>query len=813
MWLKNGMKRFFEIALVTLFLFFLLGNLPYAQAQEHEFHWGLENCTIGACPEGLAGPFFFQYRNKWASYKEVKFEGWESEEKLGQAWCFLGSIATIILYHEYPIESHFDGFWFSGKNVRIDHVWKYADIKDLSGVGGIDGWYQDNPETRDITGCKIAGYCRAADEIRRLFGAITAALGFSSKYAPIFEYPYECISDMMRNYFGYQSELIEPINGRLGEENKQKLIESLNAGYPVIVVGDGHAWVLDGYQDDNGDEFHILNFGCGDSHKSYWITDPVSDGGHYSAKAFIINLRPMDATLTKNSIAYDTHNNRYLLVYQFDQYIYGQLKNFDGTPFGDKFVISDSDAIDDRRYPSVAYDSANQKFLVVWTDLRNRETTITDIYGQIVNADGTRNNDNFIVSKAVNFQDRPSVAYDSANQRFLVVWQDSRDMESTRSDIYGQIVDAEGNPYGANFVLSNADGGQGFPSVAYDSANQRFLVVWSDYRNWKTAGYDIYGQIVKADGNPYCDELIISNHVKSQVSPSVTYDIQNQRFLVVWSDGRGGESTTYDIYGRILDTVGNFYTDDFVISKAVNFQSTPSAAYDSANQKFLVVWSDYRNVKYSELEYREIPNSDIYGQIVQGNGNLYGGNLAISDADGGQRSPSVAYNSNIENFLVAFNTYKTDKPAENDLVIFKAMEIVNDLVDFTPMRPYATIPFTEDYPPSKCGCRDSDDALFYFIARLKNTSNNSLANLTVRVNTLTNNNLLILGTNHLPQTAFIGAETGGVETLWTLPETSGYYVDGVLAPGEITNPLFGICLDKDKIEPFDFWVDLLGTVR
>ena len=292
MWLKNGVKRFFEIALVTLFLFFLLGNLPYARAQEQEWHWGLENCTLGACPEGLVGPFFFQFGNKWASNKEVKFEGWESEEKLGQAWCFSGSIATIILYHEYPRESRFDGVWLSDKNVRIDHEWKYADIKNL--VGGIDCWYQDNPETRVIPGCKIDGYCKAADEIRRLFGAITAALRFTEGYSPIFDYPDECIPDMMRDYFGYLSDVIvlPPNATTLNEENKLKLIQSLNNGYPVIVVGDGHAWVLDGYRDDNGDEFHTLNFGCVDSHKSYWTRDPVYDGRRYSAKAFIINLRP-----------------------------------------------------------------------------------------------------------------------------------------------------------------------------------------------------------------------------------------------------------------------------------------------------------------------------------------------------------------------------------------------------------------------------------------------------------------------------------------------------------------------------------------
>lgn len=318
MWLKNGMKRFFEIALVTLFLFFLLGNLPYAWAQEQEWHWGLENCKIGDRPEGLAGPFFFQFGNQWASNKEVKFQGWESAEELGYALCFVGSIATIILYHEYPRESHFDGVWLSGKNVRIDHEWKYADIKNL--VGGIDCWYQDNPETRVIPGCKIDGYCKAADEIRRLFGAITAALRFSGGYSPIFEYPDECIPHMMQDYFGYLSDVIVlPPNGTLNEENKLELIQSLNNGYPVIVVGNGHAWVLDGYRDDNGGEFHILNFGCKyslKSHKSYWIRDPVSDGGHYSAKAFIINLRPTPTVIGADKVAFRVMDYSYTLPFK-----------------------------------------------------------------------------------------------------------------------------------------------------------------------------------------------------------------------------------------------------------------------------------------------------------------------------------------------------------------------------------------------------------------------------------------------------------------------------------------------------------------
>lgn len=74
-----------------------------------------------------------------------------------------------------------------------------------------------------------------------------------------------------------------------------------------------------------------------------------------------------------------------------------------------------------------------------------------------------------------------------------------------------------------------------------------------------------------------------------------------------------------------------------------------------------------------------------------------------------------------------------------------------------------------------------------------------------------NENLLVLAQGNSLPDDFVGAKTGGVGALWTLPETSSYYVDGVLGPDELAHFLFGICLDE--IKPFDFWVDLLGTVR
>jgi len=362
-------------------------------------------------------------------------------------------------------------------------------------------------------------------------------------------------------------------------------------------------------------------------------------------------------------LAYDPLHNRFLVVFTravaADNYdVYGQLMNPDGTAFGPWFVICN--ALNIQSSPSVAYDTVNQRYLVVWheTDSSN----YSNIYGQLVNADGTLyktvSEFNFWISTAPNHQLNPSVAYDPANQRYLVAWQDYR---NGWSFIYGQLVNADGTLYNTdsntNFVISNGAQVQNYPSVAYDPLNQRFLVVWHEESGSFT---NIWGQLVNANGTLYSTasdvNFVISNATNNQGNPSAAYDPVNQRFLVVWSDHRGG---TYDIYGQLVNAAGTLYSTaastNFVISNATYDQYLPSVAFDTANQRFLVVWQDYRINSIS---------TDIYGQLVNAVGTLYDTasnvNFVISNPANYQYYPSVAYNSTCGNFLTAYETYETE---------------------------------------------------------------------------------------------------------------------------------------------------------
>ncbi|MGQ9696132.1 MAG: CFI-box-CTERM domain-containing protein [Thermodesulfobacteriota bacterium] len=238
------------------------------------------------------------------------------------------------------------------------------------------------------------------------------------------------------------------------------------------------------------------------------------------------------------SLAYDSQNNRYLLVYrksdiELTPHIYGQLINCDGTAFGEEFLISEGEL--DKVSPSVAYDSANQRFLVVWHAVVTGGDS--DIYGQLVNANGTLNGPNFVISNGEYDQRFPKVAYDNAHQRFLVVWQDTR-REEDYYDIYGQLVNANGTLNGFNFVIANADGIQARPAVSYDSSNQRFLVVWADYRG---TDYDIYAQYVQASGTLSGSNFIIIEADNPQLAPAVAYNSNFANFVVAYEARIFGE--------------------------------------------------------------------------------------------------------------------------------------------------------------------------------------------------------------------------------------------------------------------------------
>ena len=245
-------------------------------------------------------------------------------------------------------------------------------------------------------------------------------------------------------------------------------------------------------------------------------------------------------------------------------------------------------------------------------------------------------------------QNDPAIAFDGTN--YLVVWEDLRSGNYT--DIWGSRVTPEGTVLDTSgFVISQGANDQLYPAVGFDGAN--FLVVWEDYRGiWHS---DIYGARV-TPGGTVLDPLgfAISQALNDQSYPALAFDSAN--FLVVWEDYRNND--TSDIYGARVTPGGTVLdTSGFALVQAANGQSYPALGFGGTN--FFVAWQDCRD---SGTAYVYATLVTPGGKVVVPNG------FRISVAPGLQELPAVGFDGT--NFLVAWEDVQGSFPP--DLTIYGA---------------------------------------------------------------------------------------------------------------------------------------------
>ncbi|MEJ2150879.1 MAG: hypothetical protein P8Z40_15580, partial [Chloroflexota bacterium] len=198
---------------------------------------------------------------------------------------------------------------------------------------------------------------------------------------------------------------------------------------------------------------------------------------------------------------------------------------------GDDFLVSRATSL--RSMAAIAYNDDLDEYLIVWSDARS-SFLYSDIYGQIVSSAGVPRGDNFVIrDEASNYLAFPDVAYDTNNQRYLVVWEDSAE-----DDIEGQLLDQDGSPFGSAFNVMDGTSGDpcATPAVAFHPPTGMYFVV---YRRGVAGDYNIQGKRVSADGTVAAADYNISVAAGDQTDPDVSVNpASGGDFLVVWEDGR-----------------------------------------------------------------------------------------------------------------------------------------------------------------------------------------------------------------------------------------------------------------------------------
>ena len=365
----------------------------------------------------------------------------------------------------------------------------------------------------------------------------------------------------------------------------------------------------------------------------------VWDGGLDGQSIYGARMSPAGVPLDPNGIvvsaghypAVASVGSDFLVVWNVGYETHGVRVNGAGALSGTETKLGSSTAPDSR--PAIAANGSS--YLVAWEDTRNAGTTGNDIYGAPESASGALTAGNIAITQASADQEDPSVA--SNGSGFLVVWADYRNSGTTGWDIFGKQVSSSGVPQGSDFAISTASADQMLPAVAFNGAN--FLVVWQDGRNSGTSGQDIYGRQVSSSFVPLGSDIPIATEANDQPRPAVA--AQGSSYLVVWWQARP-LFDYYDIYGRLVASDGTPSSQgSFTIALGGDWNYSPAVSSDGSN--FLVVWAGSAGAG---------PTQVIAVRVTTSGTLLDSTPVLLSTEQDAQYSPAVAANG--QNYLVVW---------------------------------------------------------------------------------------------------------------------------------------------------------------
>ncbi|MBU0495857.1 MAG: hypothetical protein KKA73_25095 [Chloroflexi bacterium] len=273
-----------------------------------------------------------------------------------------------------------------------------------------------------------------------------------------------------------------------------------------------------------------------------------------------------------------------------------------GAPIGGRFLIQ-NDTTPSEIQPAVAYNPVRQEYLVVW-HIEYLASPIKEVWGRRVSRTGALLSPAFRISPE-NGGYNPDVAYNSAADQYLVVYETGSNIEGQRVLATGALVGSE-----IDIAVGYVHGSFHYtrPAVDYASTANRYLVALryiSDLDNSSS----IQARAYTSNGlqEDYAFEVcpyVSAPDNKFPDRPDLAYNRSRNEFLVIWQQEYS--STDHDIYARRIAATGAVTPTGsiFAITTSANDDVTPAVAaiptVPDAGQ-YLVVWEASQNIHYKTV--------------------------------------------------------------------------------------------------------------------------------------------------------------------------------------------------------------------
>ena len=280
--------------------------------------------------------------------------------------------------------------------------------------------------------------------------------------------------------------------------------------------------------------------------------------------------------------------------------------------------------------PAVAYNTLHDEYLVVWHNFR---PVTTDIYARRVGSDGTVKSSFTVVTGEGETYNYPAVAYSPVQDQYLIVYV--HQSSTADYDIKARRVTWDGGLISEEFVIRDDVDKQWLPAVAYNSADDEYLVVYNN--SWVGGLDDIAAQRVKASDGALLSWRNIATGAggdgNSRFFPDVAYNESRNEYLIAYSYEYS--PTDWDIYARVASANLGTLSSELHIVADTDFQD--SVALAAGPDEYLAVWDDGPSYVVSPV-YRT-----IRARRVTGAGALQPSMVIVDESAEVHQRPDVAY--------------------------------------------------------------------------------------------------------------------------------------------------------------------------
>ncbi len=269
--------------------------------------------------------------------------------------------------------------------------------------------------------------------------------------------------------------------------------------------------------------------------------------------------------------------------------VFGQIYDKNNVSIGSEFRINTFTTNKQTMTKLASYQDG--KFIATYSSEGN-DGDMFGVFGQIFNADGTRDGSEFQINTNTSNSQYSSDISILDNGNALVTWASYHLHSSTgkEHEIFGQVIDSNGNTVGGEFQINTTViGGQGQPSISKLS-NGNLIVAWESAEVAHGTTFDIKAQILNSSGTKIGEEFLLNSTTSNDQSEPILVGLKKGGFVSVWqSNGQDGDGN--GIYARIFDNNGIATTSEFRINTITSNEQIIPRLTGTNDGGFTVTWS------------------------------------------------------------------------------------------------------------------------------------------------------------------------------------------------------------------------------